>query len=229
MLGAAKAEEATMPQLDWNAIDWSGVAQGAGAWELWIAPALLGLGLASATGLRTFLPLLLLALAARFELFGVRLNDQMDWLGSAPAIAALAVAAVAEVTADKIPVVDNLLNGLGFIVRPIAGAVAAGSVFWGVDPTAAAIAGLIVGAPAALAFNAAQGGARAASTGLTGGLGNPVLSAADDVLSGVLAALALLAPVLVPLALVALMIVAFRLARRLRDRAPPPPGPEPAA
>lgn len=207
-----------MPQFDWSVIDWSAAAQGAGAWEVWVLPALLGLGLASATGLRTFLPLLLLALAARFELFGVRLNDQMDWLGSGAAIAALAVAAVAEVAADKIPVVDNLLNGLGFIVRPIAGAVAAGSVFWGVDPAAAAIAGLIVGAPAALAFNAAQGGVRAASTGMTGGVANPVFSAVDDVLSGVLAVLALLAPVLVPLVLVALMIAVFRLGRRLRDR-----------
>ncbi|RZJ40720.1 MAG: DUF4126 domain-containing protein, partial [Brevundimonas sp.] len=34
--------------------------------QTWVLPALLGLGLASATGLRTFLPLLMLALAARF-------------------------------------------------------------------------------------------------------------------------------------------------------------------
>lgn len=216
-----------MPEFDWSAIDWTaaGLGQGLGAWDVWVLPALLGLGLASATGLRTFLPLLLLAVAARFELFGVRLNDQMDWLGSAPAIAALAVAAVTEVAADKIPVVDNLLNGLGFIVRPIAGAVAAGAVFWGVDPAAAAIAGLIVGAPAALAFNAAQGGVRAASTGMTGGLANPVISTVDDVLSAVLAVLALLAPVLVPLLLVALMVAAFRLGRRLRDRSSAPSRP----
>jgi len=52
------------------------------ATQAWIAAAMLGLGLASATGLRTFLPLLMLALAAKFELFDVRLIEQMDWLVS---------------------------------------------------------------------------------------------------------------------------------------------------
>lgn len=211
-----------MPEAGWFQDAMTAAGAAAGTWQVWVLPALLGLGLASATGLRTFLPLLLLALAARFELFGVRLNEQMEWLVSAPAIAALAIAAVTEVAADKIPVVDNLLNGLGFIVRPIAGAIAAGSVFWGVDPAAAAVAGLIVGAPAALAFNTAQGGARAASTATTGGVANPALSMLDDGLSVLLAGLALLAPLLVPVLLILFMIAAFRLARRLRDRGPIP-------
>lgn len=190
----------------------------AGPLQTWGLPALLGLGLASATGLRTFLPLLMLALAAKFELFGVRLIDQMDWLGSWPAIAALAVAATAEFAGDKIPAVDHALNALGYVTRPVAGAVAAGSVFWSVDPTTAAVAGLIVGAPAALAFNAAQTGARVASTATTAGLGNPLVSFIEDVVSFLTVLIAFLAPVLIPLALVVLAVVLFRLARRLRDR-----------
>jgi hypothetical protein len=89
------------------------------------------------------------------------------------------------------------------------------------DPTTAAIAGIIVGAPTALAFNAAQGGARVASTATTGGIGNPVLSLIEDVLSFFTVLLAFIAPVLVPILLVVLMIVLFRLARRLRDRIRP--------
>ena len=191
---------------------------GVGALQTWVLPALLGLGLASATGLRTFLPLLMLALAAKFELFGVRLHEQMDWLVSLPAIAALATAAVVEFVGDKVPAVDHGLHALGLVTRPVAGAVAAGSVFWAVDPTAAAIAGVIVGAPAALAFGAAQGGARVASTATTAGLGNPVLSFIEDVLSFLTVILAFLAPILVPLLLVVLAVVVFRLGRRLRDR-----------
>ncbi len=49
---------------------------------------LLGLGLAAATGLRTFLPLLLLSAAVHFELFGVVLNESMQWLGSTSALVA---------------------------------------------------------------------------------------------------------------------------------------------
>lgn len=202
-----------MPEMDLNAL---GAA--AGPLQVWVLPALLGLGLASATGLRTFLPLLMLALAARFELFGVRLIDQMDWLVSWPAVAALATATVAEFAGDKIPAVDHALNAIGYVTRPVAGAVAAGSVFWAVDPTTAAVAGIIVGAPAALAFNAAQTGARVGSTATTGGLGNPLVSLVEDVLAVLTVLVAFLAPIVVPVLLIVLAIVVFRLARRLRDR-----------
>ncbi|MDP3403240.1 MAG: DUF4126 domain-containing protein [Brevundimonas sp.] len=197
-----------------------GQAAGAatGPLQTWVLPALLGLGLASATGLRTFLPLLMLALAARFGLFGIELNDRMAWLADWPAIAALGIAAVVEFTGDKIPVVDHGLNVLGGFTRPVAGAVAAGSVFVGLDPTTAAIAGLIVGAPTAFAFNAAQGGARLASTATTGGIGNPVLSLVEDVLAFGTVLLAFLAPVLVPVLMVILAVLVFRLARRMRAR-----------
>lgn len=190
----------------------------AGILQVWVLPALLGLGLASATGLRTFLPLLMLAVVGRLGLFGINLNDHMSWLTSTPAIAALAVAAVVEFAGDKIPVVDHGLNVLGTFTRPIAGAIAAGSVFVGLDPTTAAIAGVIVGAPAAFAFNAAQGGVRLTSTATTAGLGNPVVSFFEDGLSFFTVLLAFVAPVVVPVVLVILMIVVFRLGRRLRDR-----------
>ena len=191
--------------------------EGLGApFQIWVIPALLGLGLAASTGLRTFLPLLMLALAARFGWFGVELNEQMQWLHSDAAVAALGVAAAVEFTADKIPVVDNALSGIGLVVRPLAAALAAGSLFVGVDPLLAAVAGIIVGAPTALAFNAAQGGLRLASTATTGGLGNPVVSLFEDVLAFLTALLALLAPVLVPVFLFILAVVVFRTARRLR-------------
>jgi hypothetical protein len=195
-----------------------GVGAVAGPFQTWVLPALLGLGLASATGLRTFLPLLMLALAVKFRLFGIELNDQMAWLADWPAIGALGVAAVAEFAGDKIPVVDHGLNVLGAFTRPVAGAVAAGSVFAGLDPTTAAIAGIIVGAPTAFAFNAAQGGARLTSTAATGGVGNPVLSFIEDVLSFFTVILAFLAPILVPVVLIVLAVLVFRLANRLRAK-----------
>ncbi|WGM32091.1 DUF4126 domain-containing protein [Brevundimonas sp. NIBR11] len=205
-----------------DGIDLQGVQQGletvAGPFQVWVLPALLGLGLASATGLRTFLPLLMLALAVKFRLFGIELNDQMSWLADWPSIAALGVAAVVEFAGDKIPVVDHGLNVMGAFTRPVAGAIAAGSVFAGLDPTTAAVAGIIVGAPAAFAFNAAQGGARLTSTATTGGVGNPILSFIEDVLSVFTVILALLAPILVPVVLIVLAVLLFRLANRLRAK-----------
>ena len=199
-------------------LDLSSLSAAAGPMQTWVLPALLGLGLASATGLRTFLPLLMLALAAKFEMFGVRLIDQMDWLVSWPAIAALATATVAEFAGDKVPAIDHGLNAIGYVTRPVAGAIAAGSVFWNVDPSAAAIAGLIVGAPAALAFNAAQTGVRVGSTATTGGLGNPLVSLIEDVLAFLTVIVAFLAPIIIPIVVVVLIVVVFRLARGIRAR-----------
>jgi hypothetical protein len=203
-----------------DGIDWSGLAGQAGAaaepLQVWVLPALLGLGLASATGFRTFLPLLMLAVAAKFELFGIRLNEHFAWLGSTTAIGALGLAATAEFLGDKIPVVDHALNAVGWITRPLAAALAAGGLFWALDPTAAAIAGLIVGAPTALAFTGVQGGARLTSTATTGGVLNPLVSLAEDVLTVVTVILTFLAPILVPILLIVLMVVVFRLGRRVQ-------------
>ena len=202
-----------MPNLDPAAL-----GPAAGVLQTWVLPVLLGLGLASATGLRTFLPLLMLAIAARFGLFGVTLNEHLAWLGSLPAIAALGIAATVEFAGDKVPAIDHGLNVIGAFTRPIAGAIAAASVFAGLDPTTAAIAGIIVGAPTAFAFNAAQGGTRLASTATTGGLGNPVLSFIEDGLSFGMVLIAFLAPILVPIVLIGLAVLVFRLAKRLRER-----------
>jgi hypothetical protein len=187
--------------------------------QTWILPAMLGLGLAAASGLRIFIPLLMAALAARFQLFGIELNESMAWMTSNTAIAALGLATVLEIVADKIPLLDNALHAVGIVARPIAGAVAAGSVFAGLDPTAAAVAGIIVGAPTALAFGAAQGGTRAASTATTGGMANPFLSLMEDVLSVGTVLLAFLMPMLIPVALLLMFWGVWKLYHRWqRDR-----------
>ena len=183
--------------------------------QTWVLPALLGLGLAASTGLRTFLPLLMLAVAARFELFGIELNQQMAWLGSTAAIATLGVATVLEFTGDKIPAVDHVLNAVGFVTRPLAAMVATYAVFSGVDPMIAAVAAVIIGAPTALAFNSAQGGARITSSATTGGLGNPVVSFIEDVLAFFTVLIAFIAPLLVPVVLVALLVLVIWLARKV--------------
>ncbi len=184
--------------------------------ETWILPALLGVGLAAATGFRTFLPLLMLGLAAKFQLFGMELADAMTWLDSTPALIALAIATFVELAADKIPAVDHFLSAIGTVIRPIAGAVAAGAAFSQFDPMVAAIAGLIIGAPTALAFHAAQAGTRVVSTGTTAGLANPFISVGEDIAAFVTTLLAMLAPVLIPLVLAVMLFGLWQLWRFVR-------------
>jgi len=169
--------------------------------ETYILPALLGLGLAASTGLKTFLPLLMMALAARFNAFGIELSGPFAWLGSWAAVAALGIATATEFVADKVPFVDHALSVFGTAARPVAGAVAAAAAFSSLDPMVAAMAGLIVGAPTALAVHTAQAGTRVASTATTGGIANPVVSLAEDGIAFGTTLLALAAPILVPVAL----------------------------
>jgi hypothetical protein len=190
--------------------------------ETWILPALLGLGLAASAGLKTFVPLLTLAVAARFHLFGMTLGGPFTWLGSTAALVALGIATVAELVADKVPFVDHALSLFGTVARPAAGALAAAAAFSSLDPTTAAVAGLIIGAPTALAVHSAQATTRLASTAATGGLANPAVSVAEDVAAFGGSILALAAPVLVPVVLLIAALICWRLvaaARRPRRRA----------
>ncbi len=184
--------------------------------EAWVLPALLGLGLAASSGLKTFVPLLVMAVAARFHLFGFQLSGAFAWLGSTGALVALSLATIIELAADKIPVVDHVLSLAGTFVRPAAGALAAAAAFSHLDPTAAALAGLIVGAPAALAVHSVQATARVASTATTGGLANPLISIVEDLAAFGGAILALAVPVLVPLVLLAAAILVWRVLRSPR-------------
>lgn len=186
------------------------------ALQTYLLPILLGLGLAASTGLRTFLPLLMLAVAARFDLFGIELNQSMGWLVSDVALWALGAATAIEFVGDKVPAVDHVLNAIGFVTRPLAAIVAAYAVFGGMDPIVGAVAAVIVGAPAALTFNAAQGGTRLASTATTGGLGNPFVSFLEDVLAVITVLIAFVLPLLIPVVLALLLWLVWSLARRVK-------------
>lgn len=184
--------------------------------EIWILAALLGLGLAAATGLRTFLPLLMLGAAVHFELFGIVLNESMQWIGSPAALVALAIATAVEVLADLVPLVDNAMSLIGTVTRPVAGAVAAWAAFANLDPAMAAVAGIVIGAPTALAVSTAQTGTRAVSTATTAGLGNPIMSVIDSVTSFVTSLISMVLPLLVLPLLALLGWFGFRGYRRFR-------------
>ncbi len=161
---------------------------------------LAGIALASACGLRAFLPLLGLSLASRAGL--VHLAPSAGWISGDVALWALAIATVLELVGDKVPVVDHALDVLGTFVRPAAAAVAAWATFGAVDPTLAAIASIVLGA-GALGLHLLKAKTRIGSTVLTLGHLNPLLSLAEDGAAAALSAAALLAP-----AVAAVLVVA---------------------
>jgi hypothetical protein len=106
-------------------------------------PIVLGIALAAATGFRVFLPMLIVSAAAYTGHLSV--DSSFAWLGTPAALIMLSVAAVAEVLAYYIPVVDNLLDSLATPAAFVAGTIVSAAVMVDVPPmvkwTAAVIAG----------------------------------------------------------------------------------------
>jgi uncharacterized membrane protein len=86
----------------------------------------LGIALAAATGFRIFLPMLIMSVAAYTG--HLSLAGNFAWLGTPAAVIMLSVAAVAEIVAYYIPVVDNLLDALATPAAFVAGAVVSAAV-----------------------------------------------------------------------------------------------------
>lgn len=181
---------------------------------------LLGLGLSASTGLNTFLPLLLLSAAARFNVAGIELGQRFEWLSSDVAIIVLLVAAIVEIIADKVPAVDHFLDSVGTFIRPLAATVATASVLTGaeVSPTVAAVMGLMVGAPISLGFHTLKASARVTSSAATFGCANPVLSLIEDVISLSLSLLSIFIPLAVPVALALMAWLLWMVVKRIRRR-----------
>jgi hypothetical protein len=164
------------------------------------------IGLSASAGLNAYLPLLVVALAARYTSL-IHLNEPWDVMTSGWVIAVLAVLLLIEMTVDKIPGVDTINDGIQTAGRPLAGAIlfAAGSgVVGDLHPVLAFIAGLLI----AGGVHTAKTVARPAVTAVTGGMGNWLVSVLEDVLSLITAVLSVLAPLLV-LFLIATVLLFF--------------------
>jgi hypothetical protein len=176
-------------------------------------------GLSSAAGLNAYLPLLVVALLARFTDL-VTLNPPWDALESWWVIGVLAVLLFIEVIVDKVPAVDSVNDVIQTVIRPAAGAIlfaASAGVLSDVHPVLTMICGLLV----AGGVHAIKATARPIVTGTTGGLLNPVLSIVEDILSLAMAVLSILVPFLGLLLL--LLVIVWLIRRRRRRRARPSP------
>ena len=178
----------------------------------------MGFALAATVGLRTFLPLLAAGLLARFGY--VDLGSSFEWMGKTAALVVFGSAVVFEILADKVPGLDHALHVAESFVKPVAGTLVAASLFTNLDPMTAVVLGLIGGGTIAGAVHVAKGTTRAASTVITGGIANPVLSLFDDLLAIGGIVLAVLAPIIAAVIVVVLVIGVAHLLVKRRRRVP---------
>jgi glucan phosphoethanolaminetransferase (alkaline phosphatase superfamily) len=169
-------------------------------------------GLSASAGLNAYIPLLIVALMARFTNL-IHLNQPFDVLANGWVIGVLVVLTAVETVADKIPAVDTVYNILQSLARPVAGAIlfaASSRVVTDVHPALALVCGLLV----AGSVHAVKTVARPVITAATGGVGNPVVSTAEDVVSGTVTLASILMPLL---ALVIIVIGIWLVLRPLRS------------
>lgn len=154
-------------------------------------------GLSTSAGLNAYLPLLIVALTARYTDL-LHLNKPWDVMTSGWVIGVLAVLLLVEMTADKIPAIDTINDGIQTFGRPVAGAVlfaASSGVVGNVHPALAFIAGLLL----AGSVHVVKTTARPLVTATTAGTGNWLVSLAEDVLALISTIMAILAPLFVAL------------------------------
>ncbi|MBN1568170.1 MAG: DUF4126 domain-containing protein [Acidobacteria bacterium] len=160
-------------------------------------------GLSAATGLNAYLPLLIVGVIARFTDW-ITLKAPWNTLENTWVLVVVAILLLIETVVDKIPAVDTVNDAIQTFIRPAAGAVlfAAGSnIISDISPVAAMICGLLV----AGGVHAAKATARPVITAGTAGTANPIVSAAEDVVSGVSAFMAIVLPVLAAILIAALL------------------------
>jgi len=152
-------------------------------------------GLSFSAGLNAYIPLLVIALLARFTDL-IKLSSPWDTLTNGWVITLLIILLLIEFLVDKIPAVNHINDIIQTLIRPVAGAIvfaASAQVITDIHPVLSISAGLLVagGVHAAKSF-----AVRPAITASTAGAGEAPVSLAEDILATILSIFAIVIPVL---------------------------------
>ncbi len=173
----------------------------------------LGIGLAAAVGLRVFLPLLVMSIAACTG--HLALSSGFAWLATAPALLMLSVAALLEILAYYVPGLDNALDAIATPAALIAGTVASAAVMADLPPIVRWTTAVIAGGGAAGLTQGFTSLLRAKSTLTTAGLGNHLVATGELTGALLLSLLALAAPLAAAAVAALFCLLALRATRRL--------------
>ena len=169
-------------------------------------------GLSTSAGLNAYVPLLIVAVLARFTDL-ITLSAPWDTLENPWIIGLLVVLLAIEVLADKIVGIDHINDAIQTFVRPAAGAIlfaASSHTVSEVHPVLALGCGLIL----AFGVHAVKATARPVVSATTAGLGNPIVSTAEDVIAATVSLTAIIVPVVMIFLVLIIAWLVWRLVRR---------------
>ncbi len=176
-------------------------------------------GLAGASGLNAYIPLLIVAVLAHYPLGdpALKLAEPYNLLGEWWAIVIISILLIIEMLVDKIPAVDSLNDGIQTFIRPAAGAIlfaASANLITEMHPAVSLIAGLLV----AGGVHTVKMTARPVVTASTVGTGNWAVSLLEDVTAVVVTLLAIFVPILAAILFIIGGVLAIRFIRRRQRR-----------
>lgn len=174
----------------------------------------LGIGLASASGFRVFLPVFALSLASYFNV--IPMNESWAWIGGLPALISFGVVMIFEIFGYYIPFIDNLLDTIATPLAAIAGFVIMASTMVDISPTMTTILAIIAGSGSATAFQGLTTTTRLASSVKTAGLGNPIVSTAETGTAITLSSLAIFLPIVAVILVVIIFGVIYWIYKKLK-------------
>jgi hypothetical protein len=182
-----------------------------------VGSVLAGVGLAAACGLRVFVPLLALSIAATLDV--LPLANDFAWIASTPALIAFATATVLEIGAYYVPWLDNLLDTIATPAAVAAGIVTSAALITDVSPVLRWALAIVAGGGVAGAVQGATVVTRLKSSAATAGVGNPIVATGETVGAGVTSWLAIVVPILAFVLVIAMLVGIFVVARRFAARA----------
>jgi len=174
-------------------------------------------GLSTSAGLNAYIPMLVLALLARFTGL-VELGDPWSALTSWWIIGLLTVLLVVDVLADKIPAVDTINDVIQTLVRPTAGAIVFAATTQNtihLNPVLAFACGVVL----AGGVHLAKSGGRPVITATTAGVGNPIESTIEEVVATLVSLASIIFPYLVLAWVFLLVLLIYLFVRWRRQRA----------
>ncbi len=177
---------------------------------------LMGIGLSATSGLRIFLPLLIMSIAS---LTGhLELSPSFEWIGTYPALTVFSVAALLEILSYLLPYVDNLLSTISIPFAALAGTVITASVIIDMGPLLTWTLAIIAGGGASLTTKTASTLLHTGSTATSAGMANPVVSTIETVISVVMAVISIIAPLLIIILFGFIAWLGVRILRRRKGR-----------
>ncbi len=154
---------------------------------------IVGIGLSAACGFRVFVPMMGMSIAVLSG--NLTMSPGFEWIGTWPALLAFTTATVLEIATYYIPWVDNMMDTLTTPAAIIAGTIMTASMVGDISPFLKWTLAFIVGGGISGIVQGGTVALRAGSSGIAGGLTNPIVSTAELIAAIVITILALILPV----------------------------------